>query len=132
MRIATVFPNEAPRADYSDIAAVSQRLLEASDELGRMVDAVAKAMTVREFCGDRRKRSLALSTREHSLPGSNISHTAAETLGRASVRYGEDLEAQASQLEEAERVIARRDAVRAQWESARSVLSSLKSIAGNV
>jgi len=46
MKLATVFPNEPQRADWSDVAAVSQRLLEASDELASMTDAVALARQV--------------------------------------------------------------------------------------
>ena len=130
MKVATIFHDHPDRPDHSTVESVSVRLLESSERLAAMTVDVANARTVREFAGDRRKRSLALAVREHLATGDSAS--AAETKGRASVQYGEDLEKQAREAEIAERIIAEHDAERVKWETARSILSTLKSIAANV
>ena len=124
-------PSPPPdRPDFSTVESVSQRLLEASDRLAAMTADVANARQIREFAGDRRKRSLALAVREFLIAGDSAS--AAETKGRASAIYGEELDKQARAMEIAERMIAEHDAERIKWESARSLLSTLKMIANNV
>lgn len=124
-------PSQPPdRPDHSTVEAVSARLLESADRLAAMTEDVANARTVREFAGDRRKRSLALAVREHLAAGDSAA--SAETKGRASVQYGEDIDKQSRALEIAERMIADHDAERIKWETARSILSTLKSIAANV
>lgn len=132
MKLASIFPPEKPpseRLDYSTIEAISERLIEAAEQLAAMNERVALARQVREYSGDRLKRSLALAVREFLHEGSA---TAAETKGRASVAYGEALVQQAEQFSEAERIIAEHDAARIKWESARSLLSCMRQIAANV
>lgn len=121
--------NPPPKADFSTVEAVQRQLVEASEALSALTESVALARQVREFAGDRRKRALALSVREFLA---DESAAAAETRGRASVAYGEALDGQAKEYAIAERVIAEHEATRIRWESARSVLSSLRTIAANV
>ena len=123
-------PEQPPaKADFSTVESVQRELVDASDVIASMTSEVASARTIREFASDRRKRALALATREFVVGNSA---TAAEALGRGSMAYGEALDAQAKELENAERVIAENEAARIRWESARSVLSSLRAIASNV
>lgn len=116
--------------DFSSVESVQRALLVVSDELTAMTEDVAKARTVREFEGDRRKRALALAVREFLAQGDSAA--AADTKGRASVAYGEVLDAQSEQFEAAESILTRWDALRARFDAARSVLSSLRAIAGQV
>ena len=122
-------PSRPAKADFSTVESVQKALIEASEMLAGMTEAVAAARTVKEFSSDRRKRSLALSVREFL---EDESAAAAETRGRASVAYGEAIDAQAKELETAERTIAEWESARIKWESARSCLSSLRAIAANV
>src|SRR5687767_1806517 len=122
-------PAPAQRLDHSDVTSLTDQLMRASEELAGMTQEVAKARVVREFSGDRRKRALALSTRE--FLGSD-SAAAAEVRGRASVSYGEALDSQEKELRAAEEVISKHDATRTKWESIRSALSMAKAICGNV
>lgn len=122
-------PTPPRRLDHNDISALTTALMAASDELAAMTEAVAKARVVRDFSGDRLKRALALQMREQLVAGK--SGVAAETFGRASIAYGEAMEALAIDLQEAERVVAAHDAARVKWESIRSALSCLKAVTGN-
>lgn len=115
--------------DFHDVAELQKRLLELANELVQQAPDTAKARIVREYDSERRKRALALSVREHLKDGSA---SAAETLGRASIGYGEQLDALAGQLEAAESTIANWESTKIAWESVRSILSSLKTIAGNI
>lgn len=121
---------EAPRPDHNDVNALSERLLELAEQLARQAPGVANARTVKEFNGEQRKRALGLAVREFLATGDSAA--AAETKGRASVLYGEVLDTLRAQWEEAEAAVAEHDATRAAFEAVRSVLSSLKTIAGNV
>lgn len=58
----------------------------------------------------------------------DLSATAAEARARASDSYGKALDELAHDLRSAELVIAKYHAVQTKWESARSVLSSLKNL----
>lgn len=131
-RLCDLMPNyPTPRhSDASDVAAMQRRLLEASDKLARMADDVARARTVQEYDGECRKRALALFVREFLTSGDSAS--AADTKGRASLGYGEELERLRAGYEAAAAVIARHDAVMAEWKTAQSVLSSLKATISNI
>lgn len=107
MRAASSLPARPPSpVDHNDLAELQKRLLELANELVQQAPDTAKARQVREYDGERRKRALALSVREHLKDGSA---SAAETLGRASIGYGEQLDALAGQLEAAESTIAHYD-----------------------
>lgn len=78
------------RLDHTDISALTEQLLRASDELAAMTEHVAQARQVLEYDSDLRKRALATSVREHLIAGESAA--AAETYGRASIGYGEALD----------------------------------------
>lgn len=129
MKLGQVFPNQPKAVDYHDLSSLTEQLIAASDELSRMGEAVAKARTIREFASDRRKRALAVSTREFL---DKESAAAADIKGRASVLYGEALDQQQKELYEAERTVANYEAARIRWESLRSALSTWKAVSGNI
>lgn len=122
-------PTPPQRLDHNDISALTTALLLASDELAAMTADVAKARVIKEFTNDRLKRALATQVREFLVAGDSA--TASETKGRASLGYGEALDALSADLENAEGVITRHDAARVKWESIRSALSCLKAVTGN-
>ncbi len=115
--------------DNHDIESLSGRLLSIADELSRQAPELAKARTVREYSSERNKRALALATSPFLADNSA---SAADTFGRASKEYGDAMAELRKQTGAAEYVIAQHDATRAQFEAVRSVLSSLKMIAGNL
>lgn len=120
-------PSAQPqRADFSDLQAVQQRLLESSEALAAMVPSVAVARQCREYDEVLRKRALAKHVREFLVAGDSA--TAAETKGRAAVGYGEELTQLKSAYGEAERVILTYEAEMVRWKSAQSLLSSMKAL----
>lgn len=129
MKLGQIFNEPKKPIDYSDLSALTEQLISASDELSRMSDGVAKAKTIKEFAHDRRKRWLALSTREFI---DHESAAAADIKGRASVMYGEALERQEKEYHEAEDYLARYEAQKCVWESLRSAISTWRAVAGNI
>lgn len=115
-------------ADYSTIEAISARLIEASDALGRQTERVAKARMVRDYDSDRRKRALSCAVKDFLDEG--VSAAAAEHKARASESYAELMKSTGKDLLAAEQAIAEWEATKCRWESARSLLSVQKSIIG--
>lgn len=118
-------PASYPQYDHSDIAAIQERLVEASDALAAMVDEVAKARQIKEWDGERRKA--ALSSQVAPLLVNN-SAAAAEHQARASDAYHKAMHALGTDLYAAEKSILKYETTRIRWESARSLLSIAKSI----
>jgi len=118
-------------ADYSTVEAISRRLVESSHALAEMVERVAKARQCRDYDGDRRKRALSISVRD-ILNNGDMANAAAEHMARSSEGYGEAMKMIGKDLLTAEETIAEWDAVKLQWETARSLLSIQKAIAGNI
>lgn len=116
-------PARVSPVDAQDIASVANRMLALAEEINAMAVNVAKARAIREYDSDRRKRSLALHVREF-LVGNSA--TAAETLGRASPRYGEELAALQDDLTQAEQTIQQYDAARIAFDAQRSALAALR------
>lgn len=130
MKLREAFPEQpAKPVDYNDLSSLTEQLIAASDELSRMSEAVAKAKTIREFSPDRRKRALAISTREFL---DKESAAAAEVKGRSAVLYGEALDQQQKDLYESECCLSNYEACRIRWETLRSALSTWRSVAGNI
>jgi len=117
-------------ADYSDIEAISARLIESSDALGRMVERVAKARQIREYDSDRRKRALSCAVASFLQTGDSA--TSAEHKARASEGYAELMKARGEELTLAETIIAEWEAAKIKWETARSLLSVQKSLVANL
>lgn len=131
MKTSAIFP-DAPKqpVDASDVATMQHAMMDAAESLTEMAGDVASALTVLEYDGERRKRALALIVREFLATGDSAS--AADTKGRASEAYGEALTKQAGQLEAAQAVIARREAARMRWETARSCLAMSRATISNL
>ncbi len=117
-------------ADYSTIEAISERLIEASDSLGKMTERVAKARQIRDYDSDRRKRVLSCAVADYLNKGESA--TAAEHKARASESYAEMIKARGAEMANAESVIAEWDALKIKWETARSLLSVQKSLVANL
>lgn len=122
-------PASYPQHDHSDIAAIQQRLMEASDELSSLVDEVAKARQVKEWDGERRKAALGRAVTP--LLADN-SAAAAEHKARASEAYEKEMGVLARDLFSAEKSILKYDTTRIKWESARSLLSIAKTITDRI
>lgn len=122
------FPtNEQPvasHADWSDAAALQQRLSEAADKLANMAADVGSAKHVLEYDGDLRKRALARAMKPALAGGDSAAKAEAE--GRASDGYSQELGVLGKQHQAAEQVVAEWEAAKINWETARSLLSMLK------
>lgn len=117
--------------DYHDAANLADALLRQADVLRGMSDACAKARTVIEFSGDRRKVALGAAFRRAKESGST-SATEAEHFARSSSEYETQIAILESQHLEAERVIQKHRAEESKYEAIRSALSLQKTIAGIV
>lgn len=89
--------------------------------LERMAFDVADARTVKEFSSDRLKRAFSVTVAEFLEAGD--SGVAAEHKARASAAYGTQMHDLSEQYKTALRVIETHDALKAAFESARSILS---------
>lgn len=116
--------------DYSSIESISARLVEASDDIAKIYGAVARARQVREYDSDRRKRVLSVAMKDMLKEG--MSAAAAEHTARASESYGEMMKQLGKDLLAAEGIIAEYEAIKLRWETARSLLSCHKTIAGQL
>lgn len=117
-------------ADFSDCAEIQKRLLKLADEMAAMSTALALARQVREFSSDRRKKTLAVAAMPFLNDGE--SSASAETKARASSDYATQMQQMAKELITAEKVIADFESKKVQWESARSLLSMVKSQMSNL
>lgn len=89
--------------------------------LEQMAFDVADARTIREFSSDRLKRAFSGAVAEFLVAGDGLG--ASEHKARASAQYGAHLTDLELQYKEAMRVIEKHDALKASFESARSILS---------
>jgi hypothetical protein len=88
---------------------------------------VGKAKQIREWDGERRKVALA----KHVAPLlPKMSASAAEHTARASEAYINLIKILQRELMDAEQTIARYEAIKCKWESARSIMSMQRTIAG--
>lgn len=132
MPIHAPSPTPAPRqpVDHNDLSALTKRLLLVSNEITAMSNQLAQARVIREAHGDRTKRLLAGEMRQALRDGDSASK--AESMARSSEDYSKGLDLLHDDLRTAETVIAAYDAKRIEWESVRSVLSTLKTTAGQL
>lgn len=112
------------KADYSDTLELQRKLTESADAIQAMSHDVAMAKQVREYDGDRRKRCLAVAALPFLRAGN--SSAAAETEARASQAYADAMKALGNQLVEADKILANLEALKIQFEVARSLLSLQK------
>lgn len=110
--------------DFTDVVHVEKRLRDATNALQEMTGDVASALTVKEFVSERRKNLLASYMSPLVAKGMGVA--AAEAEARATAGYVGQVNLQAEQYEAAEKVLAKRDAMRAMFDASRSILSLSK------
>ncbi len=96
-------------------------MVEAVQSLEQMADEVGTARHIQTYDSDRRKMALSRAMGPALAGGDSVSKAEAEA--RASLPYAKEIEVLAKQCEAAERTVARWDAAKLIWESARSLLS---------
>lgn len=110
-------------ADASDLYKLTNRLQTLTQQLEKMAPDIAAAKQIDRYDSDRRKNLLA----EYTEPLlSDRSSAAAETIARANAQYKADLQRLSQELLAALTTLARADALQAQFEATRSILSSVK------
>jgi len=115
--------------DADEINRIVTALEVARDELSGMTSAVGKARQINSWDSERRRAALSRAVAP-LLATNGVS--AAEHLARASEGYVEAMRILQRDLYDAEKTLAEYEAVKTRWESARSVLSIQKAIAGNL
>lgn len=108
-------------ADLSDCLEIQRRLTQSADAISSMAQRVALARQIKEFSHDRRKRALAIWSMPFLKAGE--SSAAADTSARASEGYKTDMAKLCAELITAEKTLVEYEAMRIQWESARSLLA---------
>lgn len=116
--------NINPAADWSDTAALQQRLHEAAERIQAMAGDVGLAKHVIEYDSDRRKRALARAMGPGLAGGASAAKADAEA--RASEPYAKELEVLAKQHAAALQQVQEHDAAKVAWETARSLLAMLR------
>lgn len=122
-------PDTGQTLDVNDVEKVISQLEAARSELEGMVDAVGKSKQVKEWDAERRRAALSKYVAP-LLATSGVS--AAEHVARASKEYVDAMRILQLDLYTAEKTLAQYEAIKCKWESARSILSMQKAIAGNV
>jgi hypothetical protein len=116
------FPDTAKNAaDAGTVERAERQLERCATQIAALSDELADAKQILEFDGDRRKR--ALSEVVAVLLDAGESAVAAEHKGRASEAYRNALIHLGTQSRDAHRVVERANALKVQWETARSILS---------
>lgn len=108
-------------ADFHETMALQKRFMEAADKLSAMANDLAMARHVASYDSDRRKRALAIVAAP--LIAAGASSSAADQEARSSPIYEASMKQLGAQLVAAEKVIAEHEAIKIQWETARSLLS---------
>ncbi len=110
--------------DNDNITKAEAMMSRCASELVKMSADVADAKTVKEFSSDRLKRAFSVEVARFLDAGD--SGVAAEHKARASKEYGTHLHDLREQYKTALREIEKHDALKVQFESARSILSTEK------
>ncbi len=127
MNVAALKPPEPPAhtlADWSEVQALQERMVESVEEMTRLAGDVAVARQIKDYNSELRKRVLAVAAAPLMKAGSSA--TAAETEARASDPYRVALDQLAKQLATAEQTLATWEVLRLRWETARSLISLQK------
>lgn len=114
--------------DHDTIKRVQQQMNRCALDLAKLANDVGDAKQVREFSGDRLKRAFSVTVAGFLAEGD--SGVAAEHKARASTAYGTALHDLGEQYKTAMRVIEKHEALKVQFESARSLLSVEKAKLG--
>lgn len=121
-------PKTGSAADWSDIAELQKRILEASDNIANMTEDAGKARHILEYDSDRRKRALA-----NAMVGPlklDESASAAEAYARASDGYKKEMTKLGNEHQAAEEVVCKWEAEKIKWETARSLLAMCRTQVG--
>lgn len=116
-------PNRANGADYSTIAGLEQQMDKLLTEMDKRADALAKARTIREFVGDRKKAILGRCFVSIQDKDAECSATAAEHRARHSATYSAEMKQLATELGAAETEIVHNEILRTRLEVCRSWLA---------
>lgn len=122
-------PDTGQSLDVHDVEKIVSQLEASRDELAGMVDVVGKAKQIKEWDSERRRA--ALSKHVAPLLATN-GVSAAEHIARASAEYVNAMRLLQTDLYGAEKTLAQYEAIKCKWESARSILSMQRAIAGNI
>lgn len=114
-------PTPASIADWSDVAELQRRMIEAMQSMSAMAGELGVARTVREYCSDRRKQALARHMIAALAGGEAVSKSEAEA--RGSAEYAKELDALQRQLTASEQTIALYDSHKCAWSTAQSLLA---------
>lgn len=115
--------------DAHDVERIISQLEQSRDELAGMVEEVGRAKQIKEWDAERRRAALS---KQVSPLLANTGVSAAEHIARASTEYVNAMRLLQTDLFMAEKTLARYEAVKCKWESARSILSMQRAIAGNL
>lgn len=124
MNVSAITGRAPQAADFSDVALLQQKLAECSEALSAMAHDVGQAKHIIEYDSDLRKRALARAM-QPALAGGD-SAAKAESEGRASKSYTDELNVLAKQHQAATVTITEWDAEKIRWETCRSLLSMIK------
>lgn len=115
-------------SDAFDIAHVQRQLMNVATQLEQLAPDVAAARTAKDYDSDRKKAALA----ENVVPlmDEGMSASAAETKGRISPRFVEQMKALRSDYLTALTVIARHDALMCRFDALRSILAVQRATLG--
>lgn len=114
-------PSPSDVADWSDVAALQQRMAQTVTALAAMADDVGMAKHVLEYDGARQKQALARGMAPALAGGDSAAK--AEAAARADACYAKEIDTLARQHLAAEQTIAAHDAARLVWETCRSLLA---------
>jgi hypothetical protein len=114
--------------DQDTILQAQAQLNRCALDMAALASDVADSKTIKEFSNDRLKR--AFSVEVERFLSSGDSAAAAEHKARASAQYGAHLQDLMGQHKDALRVIEKYDALKIQFEAARSLLSVEKAKIG--
>lgn len=113
-------------SDYSDAMEAAKHLDERTEVLQATANDVGDAYTVKELASERRKTLLSTHMKPYIDQGKSA--VVAEVFARNEESYKEEFEKQATQLNEAERIIRRNSAQEKLADAARSLLSYHKGL----
>ncbi len=114
-------------ADWSDTAALQQRMIESVQEMERIAPEVGMAKHVLEYDSDRRKQALARAMRAALAGGESAAKAEAEA--RASDGYAKELSQLGVEQKMAEQTLKEWEVLKIKWETARSLLSMQREMA---
>jgi len=121
MNIKALHPPRPDVADWSDVAALQQRLAETVERINAMASDVGMAKHVLEYDGDMRKKALGRAMAAPMAGGASAAKAEAEA--RASESYAKEMAVLAKSHLAAEQTVAEFEAMKLTWDTARSLLA---------